>query len=83
MLLQLKREVKKNWEMMFVATKLFTLLLCDGDCCDKMWWEIMTMVIITQQGGNSMIMVFIKGGDGSKLVFCKASLLHLTMVKVL
>jgi len=41
------------------------------------------MVIVTQQGGNSMIMVFIKGGDGSKLVFCRASLLHLTMVKVL
>jgi hypothetical protein len=42
----------------------------------------MTLVIVTQQGDNSMIMVFIKGGDGSKLVICRASLLHFTMVKI-
>jgi hypothetical protein len=29
----------------------------------------MTLVIVTQQGDNSMIMVFIQGGVGSKLVF--------------
>jgi hypothetical protein len=48
MLLQLKA-LKKNWEMMFVATKLFTLLPCDGD---GPYFVIITMVMVVMKCGG-------------------------------